>query len=221
MSSYIVNQIVNIESKRYLELGIYHGHNFNAVISRDKTSVDNQFPADFRGTTDDFFAQLDSDEKFDVVYIDACHQAESVVRDFNNTLKHLNPGGLILVHDLIPDTEELTAPHFCGDGFRVLAQILTSQRDEFTIFSLNSDYGLSVFVYPVHSIAFDSANPITYTEFQEVLKSHKVYSRSELQDIVGRIGHEPKKKSVPKKDTSNRRSRVYRTGASKKPAPKK
>jgi predicted O-methyltransferase YrrM len=36
---------------------------------------------------------------FDLIFIDACHAYEYVVRDTQNALKHVRPGGLIVWHD--------------------------------------------------------------------------------------------------------------------------
>jgi len=193
MSSYVVNCLPGIENKRYLELGIYNGANFSVVKSTDKVSVDSQFPALFQMTTDEYFSQLSSKEKFDVVYIDACHQRENVVRDFNNVLKHLNSDGIIFVHDLIPDTEELTAAWYCGDGFKVLAHILKNQPNDFEIYSLDSDYGLTVFVNPKKEITLkDSDATVSYLDFKALLSGYRLYSRQELQALVGGIGRETK-----------------------------
>jgi SAM-dependent methyltransferase len=190
----------DIDSKKYLELGIYDGLNFGSIRCKNKVSVDAKFKADFNGTTDVFFKSLNSDDKFDIIYIDACHQWDYVVRDFNNSLKHLSPGGLILVHDLIPDNEMLTAPHFCGDAYKILGHILKNQREDYKMYSQNSDYGLTIFVNPTKQIvvAPDMVN-LSYLDFKELLHNHRLYSRDELQKILKKLELRPEEKEKPVK----------------------
>lgn len=187
-SHYLVNCLPGIEKKRYLELGVFKGGNFHAVKAKEKVSVDIEFQPTFLGTTDQFFAQLSSSDKFDIVYIDACHERDFVVRDFNNTLRHLTPGGIVLVHDLIPDTERFTAPHFCGDGYVVLAHILTNQSEDYHMYSLNSDYGLTVFINPRVPISLPPGRGfVSYADFRKVLARYKLYSRPEVQEVFRKI----------------------------------
>jgi hypothetical protein len=63
----------------------------------------------FKGTSDDFFQQLDSDVYFDVVFLDGLHTFEQVYRDLLNTLAHL-PDGAILIDDTVPSDEVSALP---------------------------------------------------------------------------------------------------------------
>ncbi len=170
MASQLINAVPGFKDKRYLELGIHLGQTFKAIIAIDKTSVDTVHPAMFQGTTDEYFAQLDSEEKFDVIYIDACHDYHFVVKDFNDSLKHLNPGGLIFMHDMIPPTEELTKPQFCGTAFRFMYYISTMCLDkDYEYYSLHpdyGDYGISVFVNPTKPVDPPAGvAEVSYAEF--------------------------------------------------------
>ena len=40
-------------------------------------------------SSDDFFASLDPDEKFDLVFIDGDHRYNAVANDYNNAVKHI------------------------------------------------------------------------------------------------------------------------------------
>ena len=51
-------------------------------------------------TTDDFFLNYNSDEKFDCIFIDADHTYEGVSKDYYNTLKLIKSGGYIILHDV-------------------------------------------------------------------------------------------------------------------------
>lgn len=49
-------------------------------------------------TTDNFF--IKNKIKFDGIFIDASHEYHQVLRDTNNAIKCLNPGGIIVWHDV-------------------------------------------------------------------------------------------------------------------------
>jgi predicted O-methyltransferase YrrM len=51
-------------------------------------------------TSDAFFER--SMVKFDVIFIDGLHEEHQVDRDIVNSLQHLNPGGIIVLHDCLP-----------------------------------------------------------------------------------------------------------------------
>jgi hypothetical protein len=107
----------------FLELGFFNqeniGNNFTNIEGfKSKTSVDMDNPnATFTMLTDDFFTQ--NDKKYDIIYIDAGHHWENVLKDYNNAIDYLNDGGVIFFHDLYP-TPELATPQYCWDGFKVL-----------------------------------------------------------------------------------------------------
>lgn len=95
--------------KSYCELGTQvRGINFDKIVCADKYCVDinPSADADFTGSTDKFFEQLD--RSFDLYFIDASHHAEDVKRDFENALNHLTPNGIICLHDCNPLKEEHT-----------------------------------------------------------------------------------------------------------------
>ena len=90
----------------YLELGLYVGETINKIntISDYCIGVDIK-PVNincdfFCGTTNDFFKQ--NDKTFDAIFIDADHSFESVLMDLSNSVKVLNKGGIIFIHDTDP-----------------------------------------------------------------------------------------------------------------------
>ena len=50
-------------------------------------------------TSDDFFYELDKDEKFDFIYVDGDHKASTVLRDAVNAYAHIKIDGLIAFDD--------------------------------------------------------------------------------------------------------------------------
>lgn len=107
-----VNTIMNQKSYRYLEIGVQHGFNLEAILCNDKTGVDpnplfnpNKLPNNskfFLSKSDDFFNKLETDSQFDFIFIDGLHEANQVLKDVFNALKHSKPNSWILVDDIIP-----------------------------------------------------------------------------------------------------------------------
>ena len=62
----------------------------------------------FALTSDEFFQKVAPQALaggVDVVFIDGLHTYDQAYRDCLNSLKYLNPGGLILLHDCLPTSE--------------------------------------------------------------------------------------------------------------------
>ena len=59
--------------------------------------------------TGEHFETISPDLKFDVIFIDGMHIYEQSVKDFANSVKHLNDPGLIIIHDVDPTDEKMAA----------------------------------------------------------------------------------------------------------------
>jgi glycosyltransferase involved in cell wall biosynthesis len=101
------HDIINNQSNpndKYLEIGLENGYTFNNVHFSDKIGVDPSpyFSSEklITKTSDEYFAE--SNDNFDIIFIDGMHQVEFVLRDFNNSLEHLNINGKILLDDILP-----------------------------------------------------------------------------------------------------------------------
>ena len=89
----------------YLEIGVRRKSDmYDKILTSRKVSVDPDpnAKAEFIMTSDEYFTA--QDEKFDIIFIDGLHEGEQVKQDISNSLKVLNPGGVILLHDLNPPT---------------------------------------------------------------------------------------------------------------------
>lgn len=181
MSSIIINNIVDIERRSYLELGIFDNVNFNNIKCTKKFSVDMNGKAMFTGTTDEYFQQLSKDEKFDIIFIDANHDYEYVIRDFNNAVDHATEW--ILIHDMVPRSAKFTKSKYCSDSFRVLQYLIT--ETDFEIYTMDNNFGLTFVKMPAGKI-----NPpehyaqIPYREFVEFISNIKLYSDEEMIEIL-------------------------------------
>ena len=87
----------------YLEIGVRDKNDmYNKINIEKRVSVDPDpnAQADYCLTSDLYFET--NQETFDVIFIDGLHEGEQVRRDITNSLAVLNPGGMILLHDLNP-----------------------------------------------------------------------------------------------------------------------
>ena len=95
--------------RRYLEIGVRNPKdNFRYINAPEKDGVDPVARCNFRMTSDDFFRQLEATPgapPYDLVFVDGLHLADQVVRDVENSLRHLSDGGCIVLHDVNPATE--------------------------------------------------------------------------------------------------------------------
>jgi len=104
----IINHLIKKNDyKRYLEIGVRNpDENLNKIIVEHKDGVDPAGNCNYPIPSDDFFNQLDGDVKYDIIFIDGLHLDYQVERDITNSLKHLNEGGTIVMHDCSPIKEE-------------------------------------------------------------------------------------------------------------------
>ena len=144
----------NVE--RYFEIGTQYGPSLNCA-RKQAVAVDPKFLFDkeawrsrpgiqlFEMTSDDFFATHNPATllggAIDLAFIDGMHLSEYVLRDFINTEVHCAPGGIIVLHDVIPQNFEMAerrrnggarkdrelANAWTGDVWRVLP-ILQRER---------------------------------------------------------------------------------------------
>ena len=98
--------IVKNNYKKYLEIGVAGGDNLRLIVAESKAGVDPSpsAPCEYHMTSDDFFKN--NQETFDIVFIDGLHLHEQVLKDIENSLNCLNPGGIIVMHDCMPVLQE-------------------------------------------------------------------------------------------------------------------
>ena len=97
----------NLQS--YCEIGIQDpANNFDKIICPNKEGCDPDVSGKdiFKLTSDQYFAHIPEHIHHDLYFIDGLHTAEQVEKDFNNSLRCLNDGGFIVLHDTCPDEEQ-------------------------------------------------------------------------------------------------------------------
>jgi hypothetical protein len=149
----ILNQVPQFKQWSYLELGVGNNENFLAIDCANKVSVDIGRKGIFRGTTDQYFSQLSPQIKFDVIFIDACHDFDFVLRDFNNSIRHCTKW--IIMHDMIPPTEDYIKPSRCSDCFRLLPVLY---RSSMKVYCLDDRLGLTFVKMPGNQLNPDTTD---------------------------------------------------------------
>jgi hypothetical protein len=115
----------------YLEIGCDTDANYaviNPLVS-SSACVDPRTGGTHRMTSDEFFA-LDHDissgpKHWDLIFIDGLHEAHQVLRDVENALLRMSPGGTIVLHDCNPNIEALEDANWNGDVWKAVAQLRT------------------------------------------------------------------------------------------------
>jgi len=94
--------------RRYLEIGVRNAsENLDRVRAPIRDGVDPapEQPVAYQMTSDAFFAGPGKNKTYDLVFIDGLHIADQVLRDVENSLRVLAPGGALVIHDCNPRAE--------------------------------------------------------------------------------------------------------------------
>lgn len=126
--------IETLKFESYLEIGVgfrapsfASGRTWKEINCKFKTGVDPCKPQNFhkpylepdlargieevvfyQGTSENFFKDLKPSIKFDLIFIDGFHADDTVSHDVIESLKVLNDGGIIVMHDVGPVIKEQT-----------------------------------------------------------------------------------------------------------------
>ena len=130
---------------KYLEIGVDKNLTFDAIPVDDKTGVDPNRGGNQRMTSDKFFEN--NIKMFDVIFVDGLHTFDQCRKDIINSLKCLNVGGYLFIHDLIPRNfmEEFTpqmGEPWCGDVWKVAHELIKTKNIEFSIIVANNGIGI-------------------------------------------------------------------------------
>lgn len=163
----LINYIIKYLNKevKYLEIGVRRPEeNFDKIKATFKYSVDPGFvnklnPVQYKMTSDEFFSKLregeilDSNIKFDIIFIDGLHLADQVERDIYNALDYIEDEGFIVLHDCNPPTEfharesydyNLSPSKDLWNGTTWKAFFKIRQLREYYSCCVDSDWGIGV-----------------------------------------------------------------------------
>jgi len=146
----IINYLImRFQYKRYLEIGVGTGDNFNKIKIESRHSVDPNYPATFSMTSGKFFQEACKD-KYDIVFIDGDHKGKAVIKDIQNSLQHLSENGIVLVHDISPTSPKLARNKpkegrvtWFGSGFMQIVKLRASNPYLF-IRTIDTDCGVAI-----------------------------------------------------------------------------
>ena len=176
----IINYLIErYNYNSYLEIGVQFPHcNYDKIEIKNKTGVE-PFPiTDLLNkgivelTSDMFFKSLETDVKYDIIFIDGLHTREQSLADILNSLKHLSDNGTILVHDCLPTAEYQTSiedngKEWTGDVWKSIVDI--KAKDGLDVSTIDTDWGIGCIRLNADNIGFE--NPIDLTwENYELLK---------------------------------------------------
>ena len=167
----VVQRFINARrAKVYLEIGVEQGINFFQIEAEAKFAVDPEFKIPggardfdrnhfFETTSDAFFASppLEIVEHgIDIALVDGLHTYEQALRDVENCLRYLAPGGLIVMHDCLPASAVEAAPSleaarampgfknaWTGDVYKAVVY-LRSFRPDLFVAVLDCDHGIGL-----------------------------------------------------------------------------
>ena len=148
----IINSLIKkYDYKTYLEIGVntpsQPGYNWVGIQVDVKHGVDPNVETTYKTTSDDFFNYHIS-QNYDIVFVDGLHIFEQVYRDIVNSLKNLNDGGIIVIHDCNP-VEEITqrrdraSDAWHGDVWKAIVK-LRVENPELEIYTIDADEGCGV-----------------------------------------------------------------------------
>ena len=163
----------------YLEIGCDKDQLFSKIKIKNKYGVDPFSGGNIRGTSDDFFKK--NQKTFDLVFIDGLHEYSQVKKDILNSLKCLNEGGYILVHDCLPHSLSSQAvPRYKitwnGDVWKAIVDL--RQQDDIEIFTCLVDYGISIIQKKKNSDPLKMNKNIGQLKFKDFYKNHTKYMRT-------------------------------------------
>ena len=150
----VINGIIEARHyTAYVEIGVRNPQdNYDNIRCEHKEGVDVAASSAanlFVGTSDEWFAQEDYENKRDCYFIDGDHSEEQVRKDVRNALRHLAHGGTIIMHDCYPQTEEATAAvkpdngyAWNGRAYRVFIE--ARRRKDLQTYCIDCDHGLGI-----------------------------------------------------------------------------
>ena len=179
---FIVQDIIQRKNyKSYLEIGCFDNELFNHVKCERKVGIDPVSGGTLRQTSDQFFET--NQDYFDCIFIDGLHEYFQVKKDITNSLKYLNEGGIILLHDCLPNNFYAQATPRCqyewnGDVWKAIVERRNDK--DVDVYTCNADFGIGViFKRPNKNFLNYSISDYKNLKFEEYYNNH-----NELMNIV-------------------------------------
>lgn len=154
---FIVHLASLVRPKVYVELGLFQCALFNRIIpyAEQLIGVDiraeagqymqHSFNARFvKATTQEFAKELEGNPlQINMLFIDADHSKDAVLKDFQDFFPFVAPHGLILLHDTHPGNEEMMQPGLSGTACQA-AEILSRDTGPYELMTIPVSPGLTI-----------------------------------------------------------------------------
>ena len=164
--------------KNYLEIGCDQDQLFSKINIKNKVGVDPVSGGNVRKLSDDFFTT--NKVKFDLVFIDGLHEYKQVKQDITNSLKFLNPDGIILVHDCLPSSiSKQAVPRYRmswnGDVWKAIVDL--RQNEDLEIFTCEMDQGIGIIKKEKNTSILEIKKPVRNLKFRDYYANYKKFLR--------------------------------------------
>lgn len=170
----IINTLIEKNGyKSYLEIGVRNPNEcYNLINCELKHGVDpmveGEYPVTFKMTSDEFFEI--NKLTYDIIFIDGLHLDYQVELDIINSLKFLNDGGTIVLHDCNPvdlyhQREDYGGGGWNGTVWKAIVKIRSDRSDIYTSV-VDMDYGCGIIQKSTESNMLENDNPYySYNKF--------------------------------------------------------
>ncbi len=188
---FIVQKIIDVKNfNSYLEIGTFKDELFSQIRCKKKVGVDPVSGGTIRKTSDQFF--FDNNEKFDCIFIDGLHYYNQVKKDILNSINILNTGGIILLHDCLPNNHYEQAVPRCqitwnGDVWKAIVECRTNKDiDTYTCYA---DHGIGVILKKENkNILNVNFKDFSKLKFEDYFYNYKKYMNIiEFDDLLKKI----------------------------------
>jgi hypothetical protein len=156
--------------KSYLEIGCDKNQIWNNIKVDTMFGVDPARGGNMRMTSDEFFKLKKNRTMFDVIFVDGLHEYQQVTRDVENSLYRLNDGGIIIIHDMLPRTEEMADPNvickgsWLGDVYKLAFDLSNRSDIMFKLLLIDQGCGVVIKTPSPSSSSFQKADWEYYVE---------------------------------------------------------
>jgi len=193
----LINLLIDkYQLKKYLEIGIGDGVNFNKINCNYKSNVDpfmdersgqtHKNPPINKMTSDDFFKI--SKDKFDIIFVDGLHTYEQTLLDIKNSLSSINEDGFVIAHDILPPTEwhqresnEIEGGEWNGTCWKAIAWLRTNEPNV-SINTVDTDWGISIIQKKESELFNYNFNKIDYNFYSKNKKD--LLNVISIQDFI-------------------------------------
>ena len=142
----IIQKIIDKKKyEDYLEIGCDKDSNFSKIKVKNKIGVDPLSGGNIKMTSNEFFKR--NKIFFDCIFIDGLHVYEQVREDIRNSIKFLNPNGVIILHDCLPlkiwnQIVPKMYGHWNGDVWKAIVEART--KNYIDTYTCKADHGLGM-----------------------------------------------------------------------------